>query len=67
LDVPQTFDRAEEAVKSYREHRDAYDKMRDKMTRRIEARFRKARKVLEDVVRDSIADLDLANMKTETY
>lgn len=36
----------------------AYDKMRDKMTRRIEARFRKARKVLEDVVRDSIADLD---------
>lgn len=35
-----------------------YDKMRDKMTRRIEARFRKARKVLEDVVRDSIADLD---------
>lgn len=36
----------------------AYDKMRDKMTRRIEARFRKARKMLEDVVRDSIADLD---------
>ena len=36
----------------------ADDKMRDKMTRRIEARFRKARKVLEDVVRDSIADLD---------
>ena len=33
LDVPQTFDRAEEAVKSYREHRDAYDKMRDKQQR----------------------------------
>ena len=33
LDVPQTFQRAEEAVKSYREHRDAYDKMRDKQQR----------------------------------
>ena len=33
LDVPQTFERAEEAVKSYREHRDAYDKMRDKQQR----------------------------------
>ena len=35
-----------------------YDKLRDKVTRRIEARFRKARAVLEAVVRESIADLD---------
>ena len=33
LDAPQTFERAEEAVRSYREHRDAYDKMRDKQQR----------------------------------
>ncbi len=36
----------------------AYDKLRDKITRRIEARFRKARAALEAVVRESIADLD---------
>lgn len=36
----------------------AYDKLRDKITRRIEARFQKARAALEAVVRDSIADLD---------
>ena len=36
----------------------AYDKLRDKITRRIEARFRKARVALEAVVRESIADLD---------
>ena len=35
-----------------------YDKLRDKITRRIEARFRKARATLEAVVRESIADLD---------
>lgn len=35
-----------------------YDKLRDKITRRIEARFRKARAALEAVVRESIADLD---------
>lgn len=33
LDVPPTFARAEEAVRSYREHRDAYDKMKDKRER----------------------------------
>ncbi|MBR3221861.1 MAG: DUF3164 family protein [Kiritimatiellae bacterium] len=36
----------------------AYDKLRDRVTRRVEARFHKARAVLEAVVRDSIADLD---------
>jgi len=36
----------------------AYDKLRDKVARRIEARFRKARAALEAVVRESIADLD---------
>ncbi len=36
----------------------AYDRLRDKTTRRIEARFRKARAMLEAVVADSIADLD---------
>ena len=36
----------------------AYDKARDKTARRILARFEKARKVLEDVVRESVADLN---------
>ena len=36
----------------------AYDKQRDKITRRIEARFRKGRAMLEQLMRDSIADLD---------
>ena len=36
----------------------AYDKLRDRVTRRVEARFHKARAVLEAVVSDSIADLD---------
>ena len=36
----------------------AYDKLRDKTTRKILARFLKARKMLEDVVKESIADLD---------
>ena len=36
----------------------AYDKLCDRVTRRVEARFHKARAVLEAVVRDSIADLD---------
>lgn len=36
----------------------AYDKLRDKITRRIQARFRKARAALEAVVSESIADLD---------
>lgn len=35
-----------------------YDKLRDKLARRILARFRKSRAVLEATVRDSIADLD---------
>ena len=35
-----------------------YDKLRDKITRRIEARFRKGRAALEQLMRDSIADLD---------
>ena len=35
-----------------------YDKLRDRITRRIEARFRKARTALEAVVRESITDLD---------
>ncbi|MBQ3808048.1 MAG: hypothetical protein II840_08860, partial [Kiritimatiellae bacterium] len=36
----------------------AYDKLRDKITRRIKARFLKARAALEAVVSESIADLD---------
>ena len=36
----------------------AYDKLRDKTTRRIEARFRKARAMLEEVVADTVADLE---------
>lgn len=36
----------------------AYDKARDRITRRIEARFRKARAMLEQLVAESIADLD---------
>lgn len=36
LDVPQTYDRAAEAVQSYREHQDAYEKMKDKQ-QRVEA------------------------------
>ena len=36
----------------------AYDRLRDRMTRRVLARFVKARGVLESVVKDSIADLD---------
>ena len=35
-----------------------YDKLRDKITRRIKARFLKARAALEAVVSESIADLD---------
>jgi hypothetical protein len=42
----------------------AYDKARDKATRRILARFEKARATLEAVVADSIKDLDeLAKLK----
>ena len=37
----------------------AYDKLRDKTTRKILSRFIKARKMLEDVVKESIADLDV--------
>ena len=36
-----------------------YDKLRDRQTRRILARFQKARMMLEGLVRDSIADLDV--------
>jgi len=36
----------------------AYDKLRDRVTRRIYARFLKARGVLEAVVKDTIDDLD---------
>ena len=36
----------------------AYDKLRDRVTRRIEARFRRARALLEDVVAESVADLE---------
>ena len=36
-----------------------YDKLRDKTTRRILARFKKARGMLEELVRDSLADLDV--------
>lgn len=36
----------------------AYDRLRDRVTRRVLARFVKARGVLESVVKDSIADLD---------
>jgi uncharacterized protein YPO0396 len=36
LDVPLTFERANEAAQSYREHQDAYEKMRDKR-QRVEA------------------------------
>ncbi len=36
----------------------AYDKLRDKTTRRILARFQKAREVLEKCVAESIAELD---------
>ena len=36
-----------------------YDKLRDRQTRRILARFQKARTMLEGLVRDSIADLDV--------
>lgn len=35
-----------------------YDKAKDKAVRKILARFRKARKTLEEVVRECIADLD---------
>ena len=42
----------------------AYDKARDRVTRRILARFEKARSALEAVVADSIKDLDeLAKLK----
>ena len=42
----------------------AYDKARDRVTRRIHARFEKARAALEAVVADSIKDLDeLAKLK----
>ena len=42
----------------------AYDKARDRVTRRILARFEKARAALEAVVADSIRDLDeLAKLK----
>jgi hypothetical protein len=42
----------------------AYDKARDRVTRRILARFEKARAALETVVADSIKDLDeLAKLK----
>ncbi len=41
-----------------------YDKLRDKTTRRIEARFRKARAMLEGIVAETIADLqELAQTK----
>ncbi len=33
-----------------------YDRLRDDRTKRVLARFRKARSVLETVVRDSLAD-----------
>lgn len=36
----------------------AYDRARDRTARRIRARFDKARKALEAVVRDSVADLE---------
>ena len=36
-----------------------YDKLRDRQTRRILARFQKARTMLEGLVKDSIADLDV--------
>ena len=36
-----------------------YDKLRDRQTRRILARFLKAREMLEGLVRDSIADRDV--------
>ena len=36
-----------------------YDKLRDRQTRRILARFQKARAMLEGLVKDSIADLDV--------
>lgn len=36
----------------------AYDKLRDRITRRVLARFRKARAMLESVVKETIADLD---------
>ena len=42
----------------------AYDKARDRVTRRIHARFEKARGLLEAVVSESITDLDeLAKLK----
>lgn len=42
----------------------AYDKARDKVTRKILARFERARSMLESVVSESIADLDsLAKIK----
>ncbi|MBQ3811881.1 MAG: DUF3164 family protein, partial [Kiritimatiellae bacterium] len=34
-----------------------YDRLRDEKTKRVLARFRKARTVLEAVVRDSLADI----------
>ena len=34
-----------------------YDRLRDERTQRVLARFRKARAVLEAVVRDSLADI----------
>ena len=36
-----------------------YDRLRDRQVRRIEARFRKARAMLEALVRDSIKDLEI--------
>ena len=36
-----------------------YDKLRDRQTRRIHARFQKARAMLEGLVKDSIEDLDV--------
>lgn len=36
-----------------------YDKLRDRQTRRILARFQKARAMLEGLVKDSIVDLDV--------
>lgn len=36
-----------------------YDKLRDRQTRRILARFQKARKMLEELVRESVEDLDV--------
>lgn len=45
-------------------HVSAYDKARDRVTRRILARFQKARTALEAVVSESIKDLDtLAKLK----